>query len=353
MLNVLKSIEFMDKKNVLFITSQFRVGERIYPIIPLLSKHYNLDLLKVYQMSNRHKWVGDVDLRNTVFDTKYLSYFKHTFYNHCDVSKYDLIISDDNRVTTKTNLHKIYSNKKGPLIACSHGNGSKGIHEDDYMKMGFKKSFDICFSFGKKENVHSYIIDAGIPSNDVLQSYKDLPKKHILIIINFLGNRPSPFTVNFDESLFNSLYLEKLQYLYRKKLPIVLKLKSRADEGTFTNNVKYLKDIFNKINVDYKIVVDVEDDNKLIAESAYVISAPSTLALKPIQLGTPTVLIKNSGALGVFDDYDGIFDKGEDFRSYLKNYSKKVNFIKNTITGGLDFNSTEIMFNKIKQYGIS
>lgn len=353
MLNVLKFIEFMGKKNILFITSQFRVGERIYPIIPLLSKHYNLDLLKVYQMSNKHRWVGDIDLRKTVFDAEYSGYFKHIFYDYCDVSKYDLIISDDNRVTAKTGLPKIYSNKKGPLIACSHGNGSKGIHEDDYMKMGFKKSFDMCFAFGKKETKYSYIIDAGIPSNDALIKYENVDKKHVLVIINFLGNRHSPFKINFDESLFKNLYLERLQYFYGKKLPIILKLKSRADESTYTNNVKYLKNIFSEINVDYKIVVDEKNDNKLIAESAYVISAPSTLALKPIQLGIPTVLIKNSGALGVFDDYDGIFNKGEDFCSYLKNYSKKVDFIKNTITGGLNFNSTEIMYDKIKQYGIN
>ena len=38
-------------KNILFITTQYRVGERIYPIIPFLSKIYNVDLLRLYQMN--------------------------------------------------------------------------------------------------------------------------------------------------------------------------------------------------------------------------------------------------------------------------------------------------------------
>ena len=50
-------------KRILLITSQYRVGERIYPIIPHLAKEYNIDLLKVYQMADNHKWVGDIDMR--------------------------------------------------------------------------------------------------------------------------------------------------------------------------------------------------------------------------------------------------------------------------------------------------
>jgi len=57
-------------KRILLITSQYRVGERIYPIIPHLAKEYDIDLLKVYQMADNHKWVGDVDMRG-VFKKKY------------------------------------------------------------------------------------------------------------------------------------------------------------------------------------------------------------------------------------------------------------------------------------------
>jgi hypothetical protein len=65
-------------KKILFITSQYRVGERIYPIIPELAKQYELHLLKTYQMQDSFKWTGDNDLRK-VFDTQYSKYFTETY----------------------------------------------------------------------------------------------------------------------------------------------------------------------------------------------------------------------------------------------------------------------------------
>ena len=62
-------------KKILFITTQYRVGERIYSIIPQLSKQYDLDVLKTAQMSDNMKWYGDKDLR-TVFDNKYKKYIE-------------------------------------------------------------------------------------------------------------------------------------------------------------------------------------------------------------------------------------------------------------------------------------
>ena len=58
-------------KKILFITTQYRVGERIYPIIPYLYKNYELDLLTLYQMHPSHKWPGSFDLRS-LFSLKYL-----------------------------------------------------------------------------------------------------------------------------------------------------------------------------------------------------------------------------------------------------------------------------------------
>ena len=76
---------------------------------------------------------------------------------------------------------------------------------------------------------------------------------------------------------------------------------------------------------------DVEDDNKLIAQSVEVYSAPSTLALKPIQLGIPTTLIPGTGQTGIFYDYE-----------------TNENFIEDTLEGGKDFNSTQCFLNYIK-----
>jgi hypothetical protein len=327
-------------KKILFITSQYRVGERIYPIIPLLAQDYELHLLKVYQMTNAYNWLGDYDLRNK-FNLLYTKYFTKIFENSCDSSIYDLIISDDNRPTSKTSLENIYKQSNCTLIACSHGN-----EESKFTVMGHKRVYDYTLVFGKKELHDEYCIDTGIPSNDELKYHVQDEKNHILVIVNFLGNRPAICPVRFDSSIFNSKALKELQDYYQ--LPIVIKLKSRADEGLYTNNIVYLQNTIKDLN--YKIVIDVEDDNKLIAQSACVIAAPSTLSLKPIQLGIPTVLIRDSGQIGVFSDYDGIFSIEDNFLDYIKTYQRKINFIKNTITGGIDFSSTQTMISKIKQF---
>lgn len=328
-------------KKILFITSQYRVGERIYPIIPYLSDMAELHLLKVYQMSDEYQWVGDYDMRN-IFNQKYLSYFKRVFYNSCDVKTYDLIISDDNRNSLKTNLKQIYINKTCPLLACTHGNT-----DDFYTRDGYKKVFDKCFVFGNYDSIGEYCIPAGIPSNDQLMSYQNLNKKHILIIVNFLGNRACPFSVRFDETFFKDIDILSIQKYFN--LPVIIKLKSRADELNYLNNVKYLYSILPK-ELNYRIIIDIEDDNKLIGQSSAVISAPSTLAFKSIQLGIPTVLINKAGSIGSFNYYDGLLNKEDNLLSYIQSYSKKSSFIENSIAGGLNFNSTEIMINEIRKF---
>ena len=87
-------------KNILFITSQYRVGERIFPILPTLCKKYNVDLLKTYQMDYGHKWVGDSDMR-IHFDNKYISLFENVYdrKNAKDINfkKYDKNLSFPNQ----------------------------------------------------------------------------------------------------------------------------------------------------------------------------------------------------------------------------------------------------------------
>ena len=81
-----------------------------------------------------------------------------------------------------------------------------------------------------------------------------------------------------------------------------------------------------------------------------LISAPSTLSLKSIQLGIPTVLIKDSGEVGSFKNYDGFFSINDDFTGYIYSYERKVDFIENTIEGGLTFNSTQVFLDTIKKH---
>ena len=77
-----------------------------------------------------------------------------------------------------------------------------------------------------------------------------------------------------------------------------------------------------------------------------IISAPSTLAYKPIQLGIPTILIKGSGQLGNFGKFKGLValnkQKIKDKINDMMRDSRHDEFIVDAIEGGLDFKSTEI-----------
>jgi len=300
-------------KNILLVTTQYRVGERIYPIIPELAKDYNLDLMKLYQMDPDWKWPGDVDLRDN-FEEKYHIYFDNIhvrFPKDLDYSKYDLIITDDNR--PYNGLAELYSNRQCPVLACSHG-----VTEHNYHITGKNRSFDGCFVFGEGEVSTEYHIPAGIPANDELKTLLSCEKKHILVIVSYLGyegvkltgNVDTPYFINFDKHLLDSLNLLEIQQKYKK--PIIFKLKSRP-ESSLDFDKKYLRTCLPE-ELDFHVILDVDNDNKLIAESEVVITAPSTLALKPIQLQIPTVMLRGTGQTGIFKNYNNLLSPIEGSR---------------------------------------
>ena len=345
---------------ILFVTTQYRVGERIYPIIPQLASKYNLDVMKLYQMNPSHEWTGDDDLRK-YFDEKYLHYFDNIYSDiDVDYSKYDLIITDDNR--QYNGLSDIYYKRKCLLLACNHG-----ITEHGYEIHGINKSYDGCFVFGPKEVSEDYQIPAGIPANDKLESYKDIDKKHILVIINYLGNAGQILTGGvqkelvfktyghhgfmdthfklFNDEVFDSIDLLSLQNKYDK--PVIIKMKSRPDTD-IKKDTDYLASILPS-HLNYSILYDVEDDNKMIAESEIVIGAPSTLALKPIQLKIPTALIKGTGQAGILNNYFGLVDCTTSEIHDVLEQDITDKYIDEILTGGSSFNSTQYFVNYVEQ----
>ena len=190
-------------------------------------------------------------------------------------------------------------------------------------------------------------------------NYRDIDKKHILVIINYLGNagkqmyrdsisvigivRPKTYFKLFDSEVFNNIDLLHLQKKYNK--PVIIKMKSRSQTDTnIKKDTDYLASILPK-DLDYTVLYDVEDDNKMIAESEIVIGAPSTLSLKPIQLGIPTALILGSGQTGLFYDYSGLVEANTADIHRVLDKEPDLRFVKETIQGGLSFNSTEYFIN--------
>ena len=343
----------LDKKILLLFTNH-RVAEKLWPIIPLLSKEYTLDLFLVGLHSFNTPWVGDVDERKVKVN-EYKQYLdkvivgpgvkyhgdniKENLESYINLDEYTLILFDDNREMSEFNIPKFYQLcklKNIKVIGNVHGN-------EDQPHNAIGKSHDIRMDF----------LTGGIPANDTLKNLK-LNQKHILIITNFLGTRNNLknafnwLNIFFDEHFLYECGALELSEEYN--LPIKVKIKTRLDYPNYENEINYINS-FTPKKLD--IIANTDNIDQLIADSSIVISAPSTLAFKPIQLGIPTVLIKGSGAIGAFYDYPGLvnLNKQEIFDNLQMqiNHGKFDKFIEKKIAGGVNFNSSEVYIKKIKE----
>ena len=357
---------------LLIILSVNRICEKILDIIPILAKQYKIDIYNVGEMSSKSPWYGDNDPR-IEWGT---SYFKHAnriidgdpFINQGDqinilndlvnINGYSLVIYDDNRLMPQLGMPRFYKEcrrKKVPVVGNSHGNWE---FHPNYLN-GLNNVYDYVMLLGQKEkNYYSNFYDksrllcGGIPSNDKLINLKK-EKKHILIILNFLGNHSEGaklFKNYFDRNFVKKSGIEKLSK--KLNLPIIVKQKTRLDDKNYKKNVEFIKKAFS-YDIKVKIISDTYYIDNLIANSAFVISAASTLAFKPIQVGIPTCIINRTGQIGNFHDFIGLSDLEEyniirGLNSQLKpGYNS--NFIENTITGGEKFTSSASYINSINQ----
>ena len=339
-------------KKALFLLTNHRVAEKILPVISKLSEYYDVDALLVGLYSPLTPWIGDLDER-TVIQEKYGSYINNIIagpgiqfhgdkvtdhiHNYVDIKSYSCVIFDDNRPLPEFNVPTFYQHCKRhnvPVIANSHGNEDRPHRAEGV-------AYDRRMILGKKEKrIFQNGILGGIPVNDSLRD-KTLNPKHILLITNFLGRHRDGaklFSNCFDERFVAQSGLVKLSEMH--KLPILVKLKTRLDDKDYKANERYVQD-----RLPCEIISNTLDIDTTISESALVISAPSTLSFKPIQLGIPTVLIKGAGAVGNYFDYDGLVDLNEkDIINSLESQTKTgrcEEFIEATVTGGVDFNSTQ------------
>jgi hypothetical protein len=358
----------MSKNKILLLFTNHRTAEKLWPIIPELAKTYTLDLFLVGLFSPKTPWVGDIDERKEFINlySKHLNKIiegpgvkfhgdriNEDLSNYLDIDSYSLVIFDDNRPMSEFSIPDLYQKFKSKdilVVGNSHGN-------EEYSKnhLAIGQSFDKVFTFGYKEKYiietnfgidSSNLLEGGIPQNDLLKNYIKDPK-HILVITNFLGNRSSIFPINFDFNFIKNSGLIELSKEYN--LPIVIKQKTRLDNPNYQDNVEYIKSL-----LDCQIITNSTDINQIIADSAFVISSPSTLSFKPIQLGIPTVLIKGSGQIGNFYNYPGLVDLDRDqIRESIElqaNFGKQEDFIKFTIKGGEEFNSTKYYTDTIKSF---
>ena len=354
-------------KHILIVLTVSRTNEKIRSIIPELSKYYKLSLYNIGQMSENTKWYGDIDPRIKFREETY-KYFEEVIEGdglnfHGDSVKnihlkrgYDGIIYDDNRLMLELMIPTLYQKAKEydiPVIGNSHGN--RDFNPSELNALG--KSYDYCFILGEKERlIYKQVCDkdkllkGGIPSNDSLKNI-DVKDDYILVITNFLGNHHSSgmYPNAFNQEFVDKVDLVALSEYFDK--PIIVKQKTRLDDPDFKKNIDYIHSLFPS-GFDIDVVTDCDDMDKLICNSHCIISALSTLCFKPIQKGIPTVMVQGSGMVGNFYDSNSLceLDKYRIYESieWQQENGKDEEFIKTTIEGGLEFNSTENYINQIR-----
>ncbi|MHA1469822.1 MAG: hypothetical protein ACTSSP_04595 [Candidatus Asgardarchaeia archaeon] len=375
----------MERKNILFMTTAYGTGNIVYPIFPKLSKIHNIDVLNLFQMSKYTAWKGkwELDPRQKFYkwcdslgiktmhapkvvsdkevNVKTYIKFRENLDNVFKRNYYDLVMIDNNTHWKRMGLGPIYrhfAEQNIPYLACPHGN-------KDYLRYKALKRvgrlYDFSFVFGEKEKRKLCKIDrkyvgnadrllpAGLPASDKLKDYPR-NKDHILLIVNFTKRPPQggqtswqkPFTIE----TFKELKLAKLSEEYN--CPILIKEKYRLyyEDLSLRKSLKKYKSIVKFMSV-------CEDDNKLMADSCCVISAPSTLTFKPIQLGVPTVVLSKFGMNGNFGNFSGLMrPNAKKMRVSFKKQEDKgrdLDFIADTIAGGVEYNSSDIYIDYINK----
>jgi len=359
-------------KKILFIFTNTRVAEKIIPVIPLLAHEAELYGIMIGEFSLETPWPGDVDERQRFIDT-YQHYFKdlrtgpgvrahgaslnNSLAHWLDeLEQMDLVILDDNREMPEYQLPMLYERCKAlgiRVIGNSHGNQDLNSM---LRHLGAKKSFDSLFVFGDREqkllkpmDIDAYA--AGIPANDKLKDLLHRRGQYMLVITNFLGNRYSPFMMNFDEKWRDAILK------IAPKGDVVIKQKTRLDDPMLQRNIEYIKNLLPKA----KVISNTDDLDGIVADAAMVISADSTLAFKSIQLGKPTVIINGSGQVGNLGEWPYRCDIDGDIEGLLKQQiindepmlreqNPRLEFLDKVMTGASDFTACEKYVEQIKKF---
>ena len=365
-------------RSLLFVTNNFRSVNKILPIIPGLSECFDIDMFNIFEMSDECMWAGSDDPRPRMRDEyspfirKFISGPSYDqmqgpndpiFRKKIDYGAYNVILFDDNRCKSTWGSPSISkfvrkANKDAIIVGSPHGNYEFGRN---HILKNINTILHYSFVFGDKEKEacknHDRLFGGGMPCNDKLIEY---PRKdeYILVIPNFtFRNKRFKFMTEADLAAAQVFELSK-----KYDLPIVIKEKVRYAKRLKSVLYEQLK---RERNVEF--VFDLYDDTELIMGAKFVIGAPSTMSFKPIQAGIPTVLLSEYGQIGNFEGFSGLVSIHQPavVRQKRKRRRKRKSvigelerqaesgrdekFIKHVLTGGWEYNSTEIYIDTIKK----
>ncbi len=322
-----------------------------------------MSVLFIGQMSKYTPWYGPLDPRLKIYslcDDNNLKQYHAPAYGeisrdiiykilkNIEIEQFNLILFDDNMITKDMGSRFVYDYVKRhnlKIMACPHGN----VNYENFRSRSSKMKL---FVFGPKDKRlldcdKDKLICGGIPENDILKNYK-LQPQYILFIL-------STVSLKYKQLLAFNCFTPQIiretgifDLCKSEKCELIIKCKTRYPAKKQT-----MKDYECLADLPTTIIFDSLNEGELVAKAKYVISAPSTLAFKPIQMGIPTVLLKDFGQVGSLIGFPGLCsaDKKSIFSTLERQITQKkqTGFIKDTLTGGLNFNSTGYYLSAIEE----
>lgn len=359
----------MKRKRIIFITTVSRLAARVIPAMIELKKEFDVEVIRLGQSS-----VNTKHLDRLPFDQLLSANFKkmknsvgikyteqrassahrksvNEILKSVSLDNVACIITDECR---GCNYEKtIIDRAKAldiPIIANIHGN-LLFTETNRYIKKAF---WDYLLCFGKDDakrfTSNKYnVIAAGIPANDALKNAKRT-NEYILVIANTIF--PLQSILEFGDKVqvlnrkaFNMMAIKELS----NNLGVPLRIKIKHQLNTKVDDeIKQLKSQIPE-GVEFKIDVNVENEDDLIRRAKFVVSYGSTMAFKPIQLGVPTIIYKELGPVGSFREYPVLYQlKRQKAKEFFLPENERIKFVNKVVTGGSDFKSTQHYVSAVK-----
>ena len=388
------------RKKIVVLSTQFFRTERILPAVVELSKTHDI---VICSLGNAGMWANPSNERASSIKQRIQSLCHHPkfelitnealvnndteqtvwYESHIsealakiDLHNVECVIYDDSRTAghqiPKIIFESFYQKLRAlsiPVIANIHGNVDNERLKK-FVSIEFEKVYDKICIYGDydrqrltKLGLGEHVLLTGIPANDVIKDIRaeataDLTgRRHILVILNRIdmGN------IRMNPSIIERMPINELWEHY--KLPIIFKLKVPPSSLTDLANEEaalssILKDLLTagKFTSEVPIMIvedDIEEDWLLLYSKA-IIAYGSTMCFKALQAGIPTVIVREMGNIANFENYCGTFAMNENYLDVLVNPEKykeqTEEFLRNTLKGSLEFNSTEIYVKSI--YGV-
>jgi hypothetical protein len=320
------------------------------------------------QVFNRIKQTDAIDLGHpkqdfSATEDTYSADFTRAIKGH----HFDLAVIDENRGNINWGTNILYRQLRGcgvPVVGYQEGLVSDNADGLNWTATNFGACFDYSLCVGRFDHegvcrrnpaVKDRIIPVGVPDNDSLGNISVKPfsqRRHILVVPSRTRLSspfgPSKIYAPLTDEILDSCGLYELAEKYDSKIVIKEKGKSHNTVLAF----EHLRS--ERIDVTW----DEKNIDELVADSKFVIGAPTTLLLKPIQLRIPTAVFGTPlmGCTAAYEHFEGFTDSSREqvvhtLETQLENGGTSDDFINFAINGGSDFSSTDLFVDAVEKIG--